>query len=187
MRSFQLKPSLDSINTSLEKLDNIEKHLEENTDPKNVVGEFGVAVQDLLISIEEFAYCFEEVRHRDCLHSLWQAVASAYWRDEEGWSINEPWRIKSEIDDITAHTTNIPAPGPHQKFERFIQQRGSALAPDGVSPPFQEDVYEARGLLAIGYYSTALLVLDRAVEKALLTAGRKRKVNSITAFGSEKN
>jgi hypothetical protein len=66
-------------------------------------------------------------------------------------------------------------------MERYGEEFDPYVAPD----EYENEVFEARDLYCLGYYSTGLIVLGRAVERALLDLGRERKISSVNGFRGE--
>lgn len=180
VRIFRLKKAFDGVFDSLDEVEEIENKLEEDeAKPEDVVFDFQIAVHEIVHGLEEFYYCFPEVVNEEWFHSLWQSSAGAYWRAEEGRFKENPEGITYYVSEIVDHIPSGQEPGPYRNLEAFLNSRGSSFRHSQVDALFKEDVYEARDHIAIGYYSTALLVLGRAVEKALLKIGQERKIERI--------
>lgn len=185
-RLFRLKEEYETVFDSIEKLSELESDLEEEDgDYEEIHREARRAIFDLINGLEVFIYNFSELVNEEWFGSFWQSVASATWRAEQNRFESNPESLATHIRDILDHTPSTIYTGIRGDFQNFIEFYGREIEPSNVPENYQADVYEARDLFCLGYYSTALLVLGRAVEKALLELGHKRKIETLQEFGSE--
>lgn len=126
LRCFRLKESLDTIANELRKLDelNEEVTVEEELD-RETVSEFELSIHLLTESLEEFLYCFPELFHEeDWIGSLWQAVASAYWRSEDDVFVDNHAQAYYYLATISNFAIDGRVPDPNQKLSRYLEHRG---------------------------------------------------------------
>lgn len=184
MRVFQLKENFDQVFEAVETLDEIKTELSEGAAYEEVIRDGRRAIFELMDGLESFLYNFPEILQEEWFHNFWQTVAGATWRAQEG-KLEGERRFKIFLNDILAYFPGTIYGSIYRDFNRFLEFYGSDIQPNQVPDDFRLDVYEARDQFCLGYYSTALFVLGRAVEKALLQLGQERKIETIKAFGRE--
>ncbi|WP_226040196.1 MAE_28990/MAE_18760 family HEPN-like nuclease [Natrinema sp. DC36] len=187
-RIFQLHSEFKNIFESMNGIDEIvKKYRREDISSGSVVMDGKTLIFKLIRGLEVFIYNFPDIIHNEWFGDFWQTVAAATWRAEEGWFKGEPDRLISRLEDILDYEPNSLYAGVFQKLSNYIEFMGSNINPNEVPEKYRNDVYEARDMFCIGYYSTGLFVLGRAVEKALLELGQERKIETIEPFGREKD
>jgi uncharacterized protein YutE (UPF0331/DUF86 family) len=193
-RIFELKSAFDTIQHSLSTLDDLhEKCEEEGTDAIDSSTDITRHIRRLMKASEEFEYCFDELARSAWFSGFTQDIAHTYWRFEEGKYRNAAKdegvlrQLLDEVRRILDNTSTTSSQGVVRRLRRFIESYGMEVSPSSAPTRFKEDVYEARDLYCLGYYSTALLVLGRAVEKGLLELGEERKVKSIETNWGERS
>ncbi len=146
-------------------------------------------ITKIMEAAEVFSYNFPELAKSSWRGGFTQDVAHAYWRIEEGRfrkaaSDEDVFaQLMGEASDILENSTSA-SNSVLQRLTEFLENYGRDLHPQDVPEQHRVDVYEARDLYCLGYYSTALMVLGRAVEKALLELGQVRKVRTVEAYGT---
>lgn len=172
-RIFQLKTAFGRIERSLEELDRIRESCYDNgIDAISFPLDITKHILHLMESAEVFEYNFQELAEASWFGGFTQDVAHAYWRIEDG-QFDDAHRDKEaldlllgEIDDILSNTSNSQNQGVINRLYEFFNYYAMDLYPNEVSDNYHADVFEARDLYCLGYYSTALLVMGRAVEKS---------------------
>lgn len=191
VRISQLRRHRDRIFKSVNELESLYKECQKHgTDAITRTLDITRHILKLMESAEVFSYNFPELAEKSWWGGFTQDVAHAYWRIEEGrfedaGSDEETLSgLLGEVADILENSTGASNSVLHQ-LSIFLDHYGQDLHPQDVPKKYESDVYEARDLYCLGYYSTSLMVLGRAVEKALLELGEVRKVKTIRTHGSQ--
>lgn len=189
-RIFQLNEEFDRLVHCLEELEDIRTACrDKGTEAISTSWDISKHILRLMESAEVFEYNFQELARSSWFGGFTQDVAHAYWRIEEG-RFNDAHKdedvlrkLLGEVDDILSNTSDSNNQGVSLRLYDFFRFYASDLHPDHSLESYESDIYEVRDLYCMGYYSTALLVMGRAVEKSLLELGNVRQVESIRAYG----
>ncbi|SDK46926.1 MAE_28990/MAE_18760 family HEPN-like nuclease [Natronorubrum texcoconense] len=186
-RIFRLNRDFDKIFESLDEVEELVDDLNESEPSRSLLHKGISNIHTLIQCLEEYLYNFPDLLSEDWFVDFWQTVAAATWRAEKGVFDDKPGQLESRLREILDHTSQSPYKGIYQPFSDFIERRGWEISVHDIPEEYRNDVYEARDLYCLGYFSTSLFVLGRAVEKALLELGQLRNIRSIEAFGREKS
>jgi hypothetical protein len=138
-----------------------------------------LSIHFLTQGVELFLYLFPDLGRQRWFQVVWDALAKAHWRVEEGRLETSPDEMKVVLRDIVEHWEGTPENRFPDHLYDFLRYQWDELSTHDVLPEFETDVSEARDLAILGHYSTALFVLGRGVERALLLVGEARKVERI--------
>ncbi|WP_137285480.1 hypothetical protein [Halorussus salinisoli] len=184
-RLFQLRHHQTQLNNSFDELETLyEECQKQGTDAIASSLDISRHITDMMESAEVFSYNFPELARKSWWGGFTEDIAHAYWRIEKGrfkGAASDEETLGTLLREVASILENSTATNNsvlHQ-LRLFLDQYGYELNPNDVPEDYQIDVYEAQDLYCLGYYSTALMVLGRAVEKALLELGQVRDVRTI--------
>jgi hypothetical protein len=149
------------------------------------------AIRDLMESIEEVQWNFPELASEHWFGRFRSDVHHAYWRVEDGRFDNayededELSSLAGEVNRIQYSTAGYRPEEFYRRLNNHIEQMDWDLLSDSPPDAYEDEIREAKDLFCLGYYSTALIVLGRAVEKALLELGKTREVESVYDFNKQ--
>ncbi|WP_178915174.1 hypothetical protein [Natronomonas gomsonensis] len=146
-------------------------------------------IRTLMRSLDAFEYAFPELRDNIWFSGFQGDVHHAYWRVKDGKfddalsSDEEVTRaLAGEVNGILSNISESNNTNPISQLRRFLERYGEEFDPHNAPNEYQNEAFEARDLYCLGYFSTGLIVLGRAVERALLELGRSRMVISVNGF-----
>lgn len=188
-----LESKLSQMESAIEYLKNFQEEWDgDNAD--NSASSAMAGVRKLMRSLDSFQYAFPELEEETWFAGFQDDVHHAYWRVEDGkfddaLSSDEEARktLLREVDDILDNISDSIYTNPIEKVRRFLESYGEEFDPGNAPEEYRNEVFEARDLYCLGYFSTGLIVLGRAVERALLDLGRARKITSVDGFRGETN
>jgi len=191
-RLFELYRAMNTISESLTELRSYyEDCRKDGVDAIDRSLDITRHIDHLTEAAETFDYCFPELREHDWFRVFLQDLHHAHWRFEDGRFRNadtdedELNALLGEVGRIIENSPDSGNKGVEALLRRFIENYGINLSPRSEMERFREDLYEARDLYCLGYYSTALLVLGRAVERGLLELGVARNIETIETYRGE--
>lgn len=136
--------------------------------------------------MEKIDHIYTLFRRKKKFNDFWQALASLYWRinDKRYTKKKNAKGLKLRIKRILVY--NRGSSPITQALWQFFNKRFNEIVYSDVRDEFRGDLFEARDHACAGYYSTALFVLGRAIEKALYKIGKARNISSIIIKFSNK-
>jgi uncharacterized protein YutE (UPF0331/DUF86 family) len=188
-RVFEIDRHLDQVQSSIEKLRIFrDKHEEGDLSGDVRTGAF-TGVKRLMRSLDAIEYAFPELENEVWFSGFQNDVHHAYWRIEDGRydgvldsNTESVDSFAGEVVDILSNISDSTHTNPVNQLHRFIKHYGKEFDPYNAPEEYYNEVFEARDLFCLGYYSTALIVFGRAVERSLLQLGEARKINSLHGF-----
>lgn len=190
MRIFRLQEELQRMQDAVNDLKEFDSKYEEGPLDSKQTDRARLGIHRLMDSVEVFLYVFDDLVEKRWFLGFKQDIDHAYWRVDEGRFIEAPEdeetlrAFAGEVKDILSNVSAANHQGPLSQLYEYIERMGYELPIYEVPDEFEADIHEARDQFCLGYYSTGLLVLGRAVEKALLQLGQVRKVVSAEAYGN---
>lgn len=189
-RAFRLKESFERIGECLEELGEFRESFESHpeTIEQSQVSEIFNAIRDLMEGVEGFQWNFPNLAYQYWFGGFMGDVAHAFWRIEDGKFSNAPGDsdelhlLAREVERIHKNVHGSTRHGFYSRLDEFIEQMDWHLVQGTPPPRYEDEIREAKDLFCLGYYATALIVLGRSVEKALLELGRTRDVRSVKAY-----
>lgn len=188
-RMFEIQRNLDQIRSSVEDLDEFREQREEGNLSRDTATGAVAAVKQLMRALDSIEYAFPELVDEVWFSGFKQDVHHAYWRIEDGrfdgvldMERDSIRGFSTEVEDILANISESINTNPIYQLQRFLRRYGEEFYPLDAPEEYHNEVFEARDLFCLGYYSTGLIVLGRAVERALLQLGQARKINSVDGF-----
>ncbi|MFD1634638.1 hypothetical protein ACOZ4L_02775 [Haloplanus ruber] len=150
-----------------------------------------LAVRQLMEHTDAVKWNFPEIVHESWFSSFTSDLAHAYWRVEEGRFRNpleneqQLYSLAGEVQRICRNLSDSRQTGFYTHLQDYIERLDWDL--NSPTPDrFEDEAREAADLFCLGYYSTALIVLGRAIEKALLDLGETRQIRSVHVYGEER-
>lgn len=187
-RVLELEHKLDQIHSSIERLESFQQGCENEKSDVDA-GQALAGIKSLMRSLDAFEYAFPELRDQIWFSGFQSDVHHAYWRVEDGrfddaLSSDEDATLAllREVNDILSNVADSTHTNPINQLRRFLERYGEVFDPHDAPDEYENELFEARDLYCLGYFSTGLIVLGRAVERALLDLGRIRKITSINGF-----
>ncbi|MFD1527596.1 MULTISPECIES: hypothetical protein [Halobacteriales] len=192
-RIFKLKEFYDEIRDHIETLEGFVEQCgsEEKEPSKKLISDSRRAILRLMRNVEAIAWNFPHLAHESWFGSFKEDIAHGYWRIEEMRYQNaesdpdERRQLCGEARRICENTSEAFSQGILGRLTEFFEFMDVDFHMKDTPKEYKSTIREAADLYCLGYYSTALLVLGRAVEKCLLQLGRDRKVKSIRAYNDE--
>lgn len=183
----ELQEGLENLNDIFNSLEEMNKKKGKGYEAREAQDDIYFAIEDSLNCVEVFGYCFPELFEKEWFDRFWQDLSSLYWRlDEDELGTKKEKTLLRRSKKILEHTEGRRSTHPFNKLIKFLERYGIDIYFGDFSEEFQPDVFEARDQFCLGYYSTALFVLGRAVERAMLMVGEERKIESVR-FGDGNN
>lgn len=189
---FELQRGWKRMREAFETLEEFEDLYErEGEDAYQEVRKAEMAITDLTEATEEFWYNFPALGskswftgfHRDLAHAHWRVKAGEFHVEDSSVESNLH-RARYEVRSILSNTSTSNHQGIMNLLWEFLEHQGNELSAYDLPEEYREEAYEVQDLFCIGYYSTALLVVGRAIEKALLELGEARDVRTVRAYGN---
>jgi uncharacterized protein YutE (UPF0331/DUF86 family) len=188
-RVFETRRHLDRIQTSVEWLESFREQHENGNLTRDTASSGLAGVKRLMKSLDSIEYIFPELEEEVWFVGLQEHVHHAYWRVEEGrfdgvldMEEDAIELFAGEVSDILSNITESTHVNPINHLHRFFEGYGREFDPSQAPEEYQKEVFEARDLYCLGYYSTGLIVLGRATERAILQLGTARRISSVDGF-----
>lgn len=189
IRIFEIRRRFSQVRTSVNELETfLDKYNEGNMSHR--VARNGLAsVKELMRSLDRIEYYFPGLGEEVWFSGFQDDVHHAYWRIEDG-RFNGVLESEDdaldgfarEVNRILGNVSDSTHTNPVNQLNRFFEHYGEGFYPGDAPEEYYNEVFEARDLFCLGYYSTGLFVLGRAVERALLKLGDARKITSVDGF-----
>jgi mRNA-degrading endonuclease HigB of HigAB toxin-antitoxin module len=193
-RAFQVKHHLERMRESFDTLrtfinrSEAESHAVEREEIKDSL----LAIRDLMESVDVIQWNFPELASKHWFGATRGDIEHAYWRVEDGRfdkayeNEEQMYALAGEVQRILDNFTESIRHGFYDRLNEYIQKLDWNLISGYPPERYEDEIREAKDMFCLGYYSTSLIVLGRAVEKTLLELGQERKVRSVHAFGETK-
>jgi hypothetical protein len=135
--------------------------------------------EGMLRNIEKVESEFPDLLRETGYGRLHNSINHMYWRlDEDWWKENGSQSIIDEIEKISDRKRII------EDIKRAIRQN---LETEYFRPPvddFKEEFQQAKDLIALEHYDTAIFVMCRACEQAQFVLGKERNIESVEVKGN---
>jgi len=192
-RIFRLHTIINEISDYIDDLKEFDEAYNDSDEPvkRKQTREAKLAIRQLMKHTDAVKWNFPEIIHESWFSSFTSDLAHAYWRVEEG-RFRKPLEnekqlnsLAGEVQRICRNLSDSRQTGFYTHLQHYIERLDWDL---NSSPPdrFEDEAREAADLFCLGYYSTALIVLGRAIEKALLDLGETRQIRSVRVYGEER-
>lgn len=188
-RIFEIRHKLDQIQESVDGLQTFHELYSEGDLSRDAATGALVGIKRLMRSLDAVEYAFPELKEETWFAGFKDDVHGAYWRVEKG-RFDEVFDMESEaleslsihVNDILANISDSSHTNPINRLHRFLERYGKEFYPHDAPDEYYKEVFEARDLYCLGYFSTGLIVLGRAVERVLLHTGQARQIISVDGF-----
>lgn len=188
-RIFEIRRRYEQIQTSVEHLETFEEQYDRGDLSRDVASSAMTGVKRLMRSLDTLEYVFPELRNEVWFSGFQSDVNHAFWRVEDG-RYNGVLQMESdaleafsgEVKRILDNISDSTHTNPISQLHRYLEHYGEEFNPRKAPNEYLNEVFEARDLFCLGYFSTGLIVLGRAVERAILQLGKARKINSVDGF-----
>lgn len=189
-RVFKIHQDLNRIQTSIDQLQIFrEQFADEDLSSDSATGAM-TSIKALMRSLDAIEYAFPDLGDKVWFGGFKDDVHGAYWRVEAG-RFDGVFDMESgSLESLSFHVNNILGnvsdsshTNPINQLHRFLERYGDEFDPYHAPEEYYKEVFEARDLFCLGYFSTGLIVLGRAVERVLLHVGHARHIRSVDGFG----
>ncbi|WP_152423135.1 hypothetical protein [Natrinema versiforme] len=192
-RIFKLKEKVSELHERMDLLETfIEEYESDEEEPSpKLIREARRSILRLMNCVEVIAWNFPHLASETWFGHFKEDIAHGYWRTEEGryrdaeTDQDELGQLYSEARRIFDNTSNSQSQGVLSRLSEYFEFMDIDFQMKKVPEEYDDAIREAADLYCLGYYSTALLVLGRAVEKCLLQLGEDRRVESVRMYGDE--
>ncbi len=188
-RVFEIQRHLEQIQESVEQLKAFQDRYDEGQMTREVASGALFGVKQLMRSLDSIEYAFPELGEKVWFSGFQEDVHHTFWRVEderfdaalnfEGEDLGGLYR---EVSNILDNISDSNHTSPINQLQRFLERYGDEFNTYDAPDEYHKEVFEARDLFCLGYYSTGLIVLGRAVERAILQLGNARKIKSVNGF-----
>lgn len=188
-RVFELKEHVNGIPERLDTLsDFISSVKEQDRATRKEVSNVKMAIRDLMEHVEVIQYNLPHLALENWFTGFREDIAHAYWRVEDG-KFDDASEDRDQLHSLVygvrriySNTSESQRQGFKARLREHIEQLDWELTPSSPPESFKDEGREAGDLFCLGYYSTALIVLGRSVERQLLELGEERRIESVKAY-----
>ena len=157
------------------------KYQQDKKDYSSFRHEAHVCTEFILEDAEMLDHYFDCFEGEAWLGSFFNELGQLYWRleDDRFETEEKSDALLRMVNEILSNQHSRGSKDTINKMHTKITHSFLEVSSADVIDEFEEDLLEARDLAAMGYYSTTLFVIARAVEKATYILGVERNVSHI--------
>jgi hypothetical protein len=122
---------------------------------------------------------FPDLEQEEWFTGTWEEMAGAYWRAEAGQLDSDAEVVRMWLDRLLPYFEGPPNQDFTSKLYWHLHRSHAMLEGDAAVEDYDSDFLEARDLAVLGYFSTALFVMGRSVERVLHEIGERLGLEGI--------